>query len=227
MTTLLRSLVATPQLRSWLWSWLSVVAGSAHGPPPPPAPAPIPAPPSLSSSAPPTRAPCRARPRVGAGTLPPLARLHQAALARSPVDARAVRRWQRSARVSGVLPDVSVGWDHRRDRGYDLGQMAGEADELSSDLFAGNTFRVRADWSLDRLVFNPDELRAARAALDWLDWRAQLLERVTAIHTEYALVSRQRDALAAEGVCGEALNVLDARLDELAGQMLALTGIQL
>jgi len=155
---------------------------------------------------------------------PSLATLHAAALARAPIDASTLRGWQRRSRAAAALPGVSVGWDHRRDRGYDLGQMAGEADDLKTDAVAGHTFRVRVDWALDRLVFNPDELRVARAALDWLDWRDRVLDRVTVLHTEWWTLVDAYRLLRHDGACPPEAAALERQMREVAGHLLALTG---
>ena len=197
------------------------------GPPPPPPPAappPGPPPSTVVPPAPVSRCP-GAPPTVHRGA-PDLRRLHAAAVARAPITSHTTRGWRRRVRAAAVLPDLSVGWDLRLDQGYDLGQQSGAADELSRDALAANTFRVRADWSLDRLIFDPDELRVARAALDWLDWRARLLEQVTALHAEYvSLLLARRSAIAADP-CSPDLAVIDAKLVEVAGHLYALTGLE-
>lgn len=194
-------------------------------PPPPEAPSRTAATAARGSRRPPDPPDCRRTPNeLTSRTAPSLTVLHAAALSRSPVDDRALRSWQRRARASAALPSVSVGWDHRRDRGYDLDQMVGTADDFSSDGVAANTFRVRVDWSLDRLVFNPDELRAARAALDWLDWREHLLERVTALYAEYGSLLADYRWLRSDGGCSPEAAAVERQLREVAGHLLALTG---
>src|SRR5690606_11907827 len=79
---------------------------------------------------------------------------------------RTARRLLARARAAAVLPSVQGEYHQSIDRDFQLDQEAGTADALKQDLGAGRGAKVRATWDLGRLIFNPDELRAARAALD-------------------------------------------------------------
>lgn len=139
-----------------------------------PAPTPVPAPdPELLARA---IAELPARPSV--------AEVQEAALRRLAVGPRAARGWIARARAAALLPAVQGEYDQRFDRDVQLDQAAGTADELSQDLGAGRGARLRATWDLGRLVFNPDELRAARAALDAAAERERVLVLVTQLYFE-------------------------------------------
>jgi len=119
-----------------------------------------------------------------AATTPPIEELQDAALRRSTVDPRTTRRWLRRARAAAALPSVRGELDLRRDQAWQLDQEAGDADELSQDSGAGQIIRVRVAWQLDRLIFDPNELRAARAVVDMAMAREQVLLRVTQLYFE-------------------------------------------
>ena len=138
----------------------------------PPAPAPVPDPALL------------ARALAGLPTRPSVAEVQEAALLRATLSPRTAQRWLRRARAAAVLPEVTAEYSLRSDQGWQLDQAAGDGDELSHDLGAGRAVQVRASWDLGRLIFNPDELRAARAVLDLADVRERLLVRVTQLYFE-------------------------------------------
>lgn len=115
---------------------------------------------------------------------PTIAEVHDAALRRLAVSPRAARRWIARARAAAILPAVQGEYDRSIDRDVQLDQAAGTADALTQDLGAGTGARVRASWDLGRLIFNPDELRAARAALDAAAERERVLVAVTQLYFE-------------------------------------------
>lgn len=149
---------------TWIPTLLLLLA--APPPPPPPGPARPPAPTSTVTAWPPG---------------PGLREAQRAALARSGTRDEQPRRWQRRARRAALLPELQTSYELRTDRGLDLDQAPGEADELSTDLGQVHVARARLTWSLDRAVFNPDELRVLRSSLDLLDWQRATLADVTTL----------------------------------------------
>lgn len=139
-----------------------------------PAPAPVPAPDPAALSRAMEELPSR----------PTIAEVQDAALRRLAVGPATARRWIARARAAAILPSVQGEYDQRFDRDVQLDQAAGTADALSQDLGAGRGARVRAAWDLGRLIFNPDELRAARAALDAAAERERVLVLVTQLYFE-------------------------------------------
>lgn len=121
--------------------------------------------------------------RASAGA-PTIEEVQSAALRRAAIAPDTARRWLRRARAAAALPTLQAEVDMQVDQGWKLAQEAGSADELSQDLGAGRVFRARATWSLDRLIFSPDEVRAARALIDAGVAREQILVRVTQLYYE-------------------------------------------
>jgi hypothetical protein len=154
---------------------------------------------------------------------PSLGEVQRAALARAQLSQRDVRRWLRRARSAAWLPTVSGGYDLRSDRGWSLDREPGLADALKDDLGNTTTWRFKAAWELDRLLFEPDELRAARAALDLIDWRERVLVDVTRLYFErQALLLTGH--LVGPGDVANAVNT-EMRIREIEGVLSGLTGI--
>ncbi|MBZ5713033.1 hypothetical protein [Nannocystis pusilla] len=115
---------------------------------------------------------------------PTIAEVQEAVVRRLALGPRGARRLLARARAAAALPSVQGEYDQTIDRDYQLDQAAGTADALTQDLGAGRGAKVRATWDLGRLIFNPDELRAARAALDAAAERERVLVAVTQLYFE-------------------------------------------
>jgi hypothetical protein len=155
---------------------------------------------------------------------PSLQATQDAALRRAGVDAAAAARWLRHARVAAALPTLSVQYDQRLDRGWVLDREVGEADALRTD--AGNqaVVRAKATWELDRLIFAPDELRAARAAIDLADLRERVLVEITALYFERQRLLVERELAPAADFDTALAAAL--RLREVEGLLTGLTGLE-
>lgn len=184
------------------------------------------APPPRAAPPPPTPSPQRALADPSAlieATTPTIEELQEAALRRAKVDPRASRRWLARARAAAALPSVRGELDLRRDQAWQLDQEAGVADELSQDNGAGQVIRVRVAWELDRLIFDPNELRAARAAVDMAMAREQLLLRLTQLYFEriQLLAELAGDIPPADALSGE------IRILEIEAVLYGLSGLRL
>ncbi len=158
-------------------------------------------------------------------TRPSVAEVQEAALRRATLSPKTARSWLRRARAAAILPGITGEVGLRSDQGWQLDQAAGDGDELSQDLGAGRVMQLRAGWDLDRLIFNPDELRAARAMLDLAELRERLLVRVTQLYFE-------RQQLLLEIACLPARDGHEAigrhmRLGEVEAVLTGLTGLRL
>ena len=156
-------------------------------------------------------------------TSPSLAEARDAAIIRAGVDPSAAARWLRRSRRAAALPTVSVQYDRRFDRGWTLDQAVGEADALRNDAGNQDVLRVKATWELDRLVFSPDELRAARAALDVADFRERLLVEVTRLYFERERLLLERELAPPPDL--ESGIAASLRLREVEGLLEGLTGL--
>jgi len=181
------------------------------GPPPPPPP-------------PPPNPALLARALAELPTRPSVAQVQEAALRRATLAPRTAERWLRRARAAALLPEIQVGVDLRSDQGWKLDQAADDGDELSQDLGAARNIQLRARWDLDRLIFNPDELRAARAALDLADVRERLLVRVTQLYFERHQLLLEIASLPARD--GREAIARQVRLLEVEAILVGLTGLR-
>jgi hypothetical protein len=154
---------------------------------------------------------------------PTLAEVQTAALARAGVDPASAARWLRRARTAAVLPTLTVQYDRRFDRGSVLDQAVGDPDELRNDSGQQDVLRTKATWELDRLIFSPDELRAARAVLDVADFRERLLVEVTQLYFERERILLERELDPPTDL--EAAIDLSLRLREVEGLLAGLTGL--
>ena len=179
----------------------------------PPAPVPVPDPALL------------ARALAELPNKPGIAEVQAAALRRATLSPRTAQRWLRRARAAAILPTVTGEYGLRTDQGWQLDQAAGDGDELSQDLGAGRAIQVRASWDLDRLIFNADELRAARAALDLSDVRERLLVRVTQLYFERQQLLLEIATLPARD--GHEAIGRHMRLAEVEAVLVGLTGLAL
>jgi hypothetical protein len=155
---------------------------------------------------------------------PSLRAVQDAALHHAGVDPRAGARWQRQARVAAALPTISVQYDHRLDQGWALDREVGEADALRNDAGNQSVIRAKATWSLDRLIFAPDELRAARAALDLADFRERVLVQVTQLYYERQRLLVEREIAPPTDL--EAAITASLRLREVEALLVGLTGLE-
>lgn len=154
---------------------------------------------------------------------PTIAEVQQAAVRRLALGPRAARRLLARSRAAAVLPAVQGEYDQSIDRDYQLDQAAGTADALTSDLGAGRGVRVRATWDLGRLVFNPDELRAARALLDAAAERERVLVGVTQLYFERQQLLLEIALLPARD--GQEAIGRRVRVAEIEAVLIGLTGL--
>jgi hypothetical protein len=155
---------------------------------------------------------------------PSLQATQEAALSRAGVDAAAAARWLRRARIAAALPTLSVQYDHRLDRGWVLDREVAQADALRNDAGHQSVVRAKATWELDRLLFAPDELRAARAAIDLADLRERVLVEITALYFERQRLLVERE-LAPPSDLDTALAAA-LRLREVEGLLTGLSGLE-
>ncbi len=162
--------------------------------------------------------------------IPSVAEVQRAAARRLAVDPSLARRWRKRARAAAALPVLRGEYDLRTDQGWQLDQEAGNADELSQDLGAGHSVSVRATWELDRLIFDDNELRAARAAIDVERERERLLVLVTQLYFE-RLQLLLEDRLAGPPATASEQSAVESlqrrvRVAEIEAVLYAMTGLE-
>src|SRR5579884_2358091 len=107
---------------------------------------------------------------------PSVRELQRAAERLADVHPELVRSWLRRAGKAALLPSVTV----RVGRG--LGELTKDATTTIYTTTDDWHFEVQATWSLDRLVFDRNELRVSREAQRLAGHREELLTRVAQLY---------------------------------------------
>jgi len=115
---------------------------------------------------------------------PSASQVRTLALRASGLRAGRDREWSARARLSAMLPQLTVraSRDIARDKGRS--RVSTGTERLDIDVDRDTAVEIRAVWNLDRLVFDSVELSAARAALAEDRERANLAAQVTALYYE-------------------------------------------
>jgi hypothetical protein len=143
---------------------------------------------------------------------PTVRELQRAAARLADVHPEIVRSWMRRAGSAALMPSVRV----RVGRG--LGELTRDSATPVYTMTDDWRFEVEATWSLDRLVFDRNELRVSREAQRLAGHREELLTRIAQLY--YARRRLQVDAVLqpdAPGAVDRALEIeeLTAVLDGL------------
>jgi hypothetical protein len=147
---------------------------------------------------------------------PSLSTTLAAALHTSALEPERLQSLLRRARVAGLLPQVTA----RVGKGAYASVR--DPDTLAPTIFSSDTWtwEVMARWSLDRLVFDMHELRAAEAAGRLAEHRALLLAHIEEMWSERRAIIAGTEPVADREARCEALTAV---LDALAGELLAPT----
>ncbi len=151
---------------------------------------------------------------------PSVRETQEAAVRHAGIDADLLASWRSRARLAAAAPEFLA--EYRRASATDrtLGaQSSGTVDY--SDLDLEDRYTARARWDLDRLVFNPDELRVAAEAIDVVELRQTVIDQVTRLYFE-----RRRQQVLLLRAAGDLENRLglELRIEELTASLDGLTG---
>ncbi|MFM2152801.1 MAG: hypothetical protein RL199_1236 [Pseudomonadota bacterium] len=134
-----------------------------------------------------------------------------------------ITSWRSRARRAAMAPQLRA--EYRTVKGDDTRQVeAGGSGSNSITTNATLEHRplVRAQWDLDRLVFNPDELRVANQTVDLVRLRESVMDQVTKLYFERRRLQVENDLAPATDIPGRVRKEL--RLQELVADIDALTG---
>jgi hypothetical protein len=150
---------------------------------------------------------------------PGVAELQRAAIRHAELEPDRVRSWQRRLRLAALAPQLRV------QVGHGLGDLVGTTDSAGTTrLTVNNTgswsFLVGATWSLDRLVFSPEELRLGREAQRVASRRERLVTDVSRLYYE----RRRLQAALARVPAPEEAAELRLQVDELTAVLDGITG---
>ena len=93
---------------------------------------------------------------------PPVEELREAAVRRAGLAPARARAWARRARLAGLLPGLTLRALRSAQRDEGLRVESGVPGDLRVDLGDDLVLEARLTWDLERVVFDPAEIRAAR-----------------------------------------------------------------
>lgn len=151
-----------------------------------------------------------------------------------------VREVQEAAgRFAEVHPEIIESWRFRAKNAAWGPQLRGEMrwvsnddlrkttggdrpDAMQQDTGSESRPLARAQWDLDRLIFNPDELRVSNEIVDLVRLRESVLDQVTKIYFERRRLQVDLDLTPPKDIAGRVRKEL--RLQELVADLDSLTG---
>jgi competence ComEA-like helix-hairpin-helix protein len=156
------------------------------------------------------------------GDEPSIRDVQEAATRFAEVHPEVISSWRSRSRLAALGPSLRaeyryVGQDNTR-----LKTGGDTADTKQTDLGIEHRPLVRAQWDLDRLVFNPDELRVSNEVTDLVRLRESVLDQVTKVYYERRRLQVDLDLTPPKDIAGRVRKEL--RLQELAADLDALTG---
>lgn len=144
-----------------------------------------------------------------------------AAVRYAEIDAGRISSWRTRAGISALAPEISGEYRRNIEDDRTLGaQTSGNVDYQSLD--DDDRYTARARWELDRLVFNPDELRVSAEATDLVKLREDVLDQVTKLYFERRRLQVELET-APPAEVGTRLKK-ELRLQELTAAIDGLTG---
>lgn len=97
---------------------------------------------------------------------PSLDELKQAALRFADADRHSARHWKTAPNRAALLPALKFTFDHDMERDETLDRYQDRPDRWGADTDRDFGFQLSAQWKLDELVFNSDEIRVWSALAD-------------------------------------------------------------
>lgn len=153
---------------------------------------------------------------------PSLAALEHAALLRADADSDSVRWLAAAVHVAAALPTIKLTADRDVSRDENLDRYQDEPDRWGADTGRGIGMGVSAEWKLQELVFDSDEVRVYDLLGDRADRREALLTLLVGTYFERRRLMLT-ELLVPAATTGEAIE-RRTRIDELTAVIDALTG---
>ncbi len=153
---------------------------------------------------------------------PDLAALQRAALRFADADVDRAASWSKAPNRAALLPVLRLVFDHDMKRNEQLDRYQVKPDRWAADTDRDLGFQVSAQWYLNELIFNPDEVRVYGALADRAARRESLLTALTGYYFERRRL--QLVARLAPPTDLLALTELRLKIEELTATIDALTG---
>lgn len=154
---------------------------------------------------------------------PTIREVQEAAGRFAEVHPEIMHSWRSRARAAALGPQIRGEYRYVSDA--DLTTRSG--GEVTADsLTRGEGYQhrplARAQWDLDRLIFNPDELRVSNEIVDLVRLRESVLDQVTKIYYERRRLQVDLDLTPPKDIAGRVRKEL--RLQELVADLDSMTG---
>jgi hypothetical protein len=153
---------------------------------------------------------------------PSLAELQKAALSYQDTDPETAKRWRKAPNRAALLPTLKFVFDRDLERDESLDRYQDEPDRWGADTDHDLGFQVSAQWELDELVFNSDEVRVWGALADRASRREALLTMLVGYYFERRKLQLKELLSPPEDI--EEMAELKLRIAELTASIDALTG---
>ena len=161
---------------------------------------------------------------------PSIDRVRRDALQYAGLHQRLEAGWARRSRMAGLLPQLSIRTTRGRGSDSDLSRSSSGSERLAHGTDADVSLEIRAVWELDRLVFDPAEIRAATLAERLHRARSVLLAQVNSTYyrrrrAQIELVYLQSSSPSERAVVAVEIEELTAQLDALTGGRFSTPGL--
>lgn len=153
---------------------------------------------------------------------PSVREVHEAAARYAEVHPELIQSWRIRSRLSALGPQVRGDYRYQVDGRMRVAQGGSSEPSRSEDESWRHQPNVRAQLDLDRLIFNPDELRVSNEIVDLVRLRESVLDQVTKIYYERRRLQLELDMTPPKDLAGRVRKEL--RLQELVADLDSLTG---
>lgn len=153
---------------------------------------------------------------------PSLADLEKATLKIADADIESSKRWLKAPRRAALLPAIKLVFDHDMGRDESLDRYQEKPDRWGADTDRDLGFQVSAQWKLDELIFNPDEVRVWNALADRASRREALLNVLVGNYFERRKLQLLKQLLPPKDLAEMAR--IKLRIAELTASIDAMTG---
>lgn len=153
---------------------------------------------------------------------PTIREVQEAAGRFAEVHPERMRSWRTRSRLAALAPGFRAEYRYVNEFDQRLKTGGDAADTQQDDFGTQHRPLARVDWELDRLVFNPDELRVSNEIVDLVRLRESVLDQVTKIYYERRRLQVDLDLTPPKDIAGRVRKEL--RLQELVADLDSLTG---
>jgi len=153
---------------------------------------------------------------------PSVREVQEAALRYAEVHPEVLASWRSRSRVAALGPQIRGEYRYMGDANDRLKTGGADPDTLQQDIGLEHRGLARAQWDLDRLIFNADELRVSGEISDLVRLRESVLDQTTRLYYERRRLQVDLDLTPPRDLAGRVRKEL--RLQELAADLDAMTG---